>query len=134
MKITNSSFGILPAIVFLVACSNPSQPPKQAAVEQKTDTVITRDNNKKIANAAISQYNDFARFIAGLPQTRENNYSKLEKDSVWIKADLMGISCTVHQLITPVSPSPPMVAANSSDWLADGSAIQLISLTGSSPT
>ena len=85
MKITNSSFGILPAIVFLVACSNPSQPPKQAAVEQKTDTVITRDNNKKIANAAISQYNYFARFIAGLPQTRENNYSKLEKDSVWIK-------------------------------------------------
>ncbi len=47
--------------------------------------ILLSDTNELVKNAKTSQYNNFARLIAGLPQHQENPYSKTEKDSLWVK-------------------------------------------------
>ncbi len=86
-KISNS---ILILIVVIASCSNTHTAPAVSAPDdaKKTDTVITRDISSLVKNASTSQYNNFARFIAGLNQLNENSYTKTQKDSVWIRHSL----------------------------------------------
>ncbi len=80
------SRAILFFMIVIVSCSsNTASITPVTPTTPKDSSQVPRDLTLLIQNAKTSQYNNFASFIAGIAQTQENNYSKTEKDSVWIK-------------------------------------------------
>jgi hypothetical protein len=92
-------FSCLSVCLFFIFSSCNSHNPSSPGQNPDTARVINKDSMRQvqaeakvmeekkaemIEHSSVSQYNAFARFIAGLPQKTENNYSKLQKDSLWI--------------------------------------------------
>ena len=86
MKFQKLSFMMLFLAFTLTSCntSDPKSEPKTTQ-DKKDSVVVKRDLTQIIANAKTSEYNNFARFIAGLPQTNTNCFSPSASDSLWIK-------------------------------------------------
>lgn len=78
---------ILLLVVVGVYCSS-NAPTKNITdkIQTPSDTLVKpRDVSALVGQARTSTFNNFSRFIAGLPQLQEDNFSKSEQDSLWIK-------------------------------------------------
>ncbi len=85
MKKVHFSILLLTFLSLFYACnSNNSSTQVNDQKNQKDSLASSRDLTEVIRNANTSSFNNFARFIAGMKQTTENNYSKVEKDSIWV--------------------------------------------------
>lgn len=74
------------SICIIFSCSNTTHEAPAVTTTPVSDTLKNGTSGRNVsALLSPEQCNQFARFIAGLPQETTNKYSPLEKDSVWIK-------------------------------------------------
>lgn len=72
------------SLCVIFSCSNTTH--EQPVTANTSDSLKAQSGAKETpALLTPEQCNQFARFIAGLPQLSPSKYSPLEKDSVWIK-------------------------------------------------